>query len=100
MQIHPGKGVFKKERSFQTPGNTLTSKSVVSLGTSEGNITWRKNKYLKPTDYMSKTTFSGEAAQTLMFSTSMRRLGMEAGASLLRVRTGPECPKGNLRGLT
>ena len=41
MEIHPGKGVLKK-RSFQTPGNTLTSRSVVSLGTSDGNITKRK----------------------------------------------------------
>ena len=37
-------GNLKKERSFQIPGNTLTSKSVVSLGTSEGKITGRKNK--------------------------------------------------------
>ena len=37
-------GSLKKERSFQTPGNTLTGKSVASLGTSEGNITERKNK--------------------------------------------------------
>ena len=37
-------GSLKKERSFQTPGNTVTCKSVVSLGTSEGNITRRKNK--------------------------------------------------------
>ena len=44
MEISPGKGVLKKERSFQTPGNTLTAESVVSLGSTEGNITWRKNK--------------------------------------------------------
>ena len=31
-------GSLKKERSFQTPGNTLTAESVVSLGTTEGNI--------------------------------------------------------------
>ena len=37
-------GSLKKERSFQTPGNTLTGESVVSLGTSEGNITGRKSK--------------------------------------------------------
>ena len=35
-------GSLKKERSFQTPGNTLTAKSVASLGTREGNITGRK----------------------------------------------------------
>ena len=44
MDIHPRKGVLKKERTFQTPGNTVTGKSVVRLGTSEGNITGRKNK--------------------------------------------------------
>ena len=43
MEIHPGNGVLKK-RGFQTPGNTLTAESVVSLGTTEGNITRRKNK--------------------------------------------------------
>jgi len=37
-------GSLKKERSFQTPGNTLTAKSVTSLGTTEGNITGRENK--------------------------------------------------------
>ena len=37
-------GSLKKERSFQTPGNTLTGKSVANLGTSEGNITGKKNK--------------------------------------------------------
>ena len=35
-------GSLKKERSFQTPGNTLTAESVVSLETTEGNITGRK----------------------------------------------------------
>ena len=37
-------GSFKKDRSFQTPGNTLSSGSVVSLGISEGKITGRKNE--------------------------------------------------------
>ena len=37
-------GSLKKERSFQTPGNTLTAESVASLGTTDGNITRRKNK--------------------------------------------------------
>ena len=42
-ELLPGKGVLIK-RGFQTPGNTLTAKSVESLGTTEGNITGRKNK--------------------------------------------------------
>ena len=33
-------------------------------------------------------------------ATSKRGLGREAQAALLRVRTGPECPKGNLREIT
>ena len=45
-------------------------------------------------------TPSGEAAQTPASATSKQRLGREARATLLRVRTGPECPKGNLRELT
>ena len=43
---------------------------------------------------------SGEAAQMPASTTSKRELGREAWAALLRVRTRPECPKGNLRGLT
>ena len=43
---------------------------------------------------------SGEAAQTPAPATSKWGLGMEARAALLRVRTGPECPEGNLRELT
>ena len=34
----------KRERSFQTPVNTLSGRSVASLGISEGKITGRKNK--------------------------------------------------------
>ena len=45
-------------------------------------------------------TPNGEAVQTLASATSKRGLDREAWAALLRVRTGPECPKGNLRELT
>ena len=45
-------------------------------------------------------TPSGEAAQKPTSATSKWGLGREAWAALLRVRTGPECPKGNLRELT
>ena len=43
---------------------------------------------------------SGEAGQMPAPTTSKRGLGREARAALLRVRTGPECPKGNLSELT
>ena len=42
----------------------------------------------------------GEPAQTLTSATSKQGLDREARAVLLRVRTGHECPKGNLRELT
>ena len=48
-EFHPGKGSpsqkgnFKK-RGFQAPGNTHPAESVASLGSTEGNITGRKNK--------------------------------------------------------
>ena len=43
---------------------------------------------------------SREAAQMPAFAPSKWGLGREAQAALLRVRTGPECPEGNLRKLT
>ena len=42
----------------------------------------------------------GEAAQMPASAPSKRGLGREAWAALLRVRTRPECPEGNLRELT
>ena len=45
-------------------------------------------------------TPSGEAAQTLAYATSKQGLNREVRAALLRVRTGPECPEGNLREVT
>ena len=43
---------------------------------------------------------SGEAVQMPASATRKRGLGREAQAALLRVRTGPECPEGNLKELT
>ena len=45
-------------------------------------------------------TPSGAAAQTLASPTSRQGLDREVRAALLRVRTRPKCPEGNLRGLT
>ena len=45
-------------------------------------------------------TPSGAAAQMLSSPTSKRGLDREARAAVLRVRTGPECPEGNLRKLS
>ena len=43
---------------------------------------------------------SREAAQTPAPATSKRGLGREVRAALLRVRTRPECPEGNLSELS
>ena len=43
---------------------------------------------------------SGEAAQMPAPASSKRGLDREAWAALLRVKTGPECPEGNLKELT
>ena len=43
---------------------------------------------------------SGETAQMPASATSKQGLGREARAALLRVRTGPEYPEGNLMELT
>ena len=63
-----------------------------------GNITRRKKK--KQNTCLT-TTPSREVAQVLAFVTSEWGLGREAWAasSVLRVRTGPECPEDNLREL-
>ena len=92
---------LKKEKSVQIPGNTLTAESVANLGTTEGNITGRKNKQLKPIDSIPNgNSPSGEAAQRSASATSKWGLGREARSALLRVRTGPECPKANLKEVT
>ena len=44
-------------------------------------------------------TPSGEVAQTLTLATSKRGLNREGRVALLRVRTRPDCPEGNLREL-
>ena len=45
------------------------------------------------------TTPREEVSQTLASATSKRGLNREVRAALLRVKTGPECPKGKLRKL-
>ena len=45
-------------------------------------------------------TPSRKVAQTLTSATNKRGLNREMRATLLRVRTGPECPEDNLRELT
>ena len=88
----------RRRRSFETPGNPLTGGSVGSFGISEGNILVGHKKKTQITCLT--MTPSGEVAQMLTSAISKWGLSREAQAALLKVRTGPECPEGNLRELT
>ena len=66
---------------------------------SEGIITERgklKKEKQKPQITCLAATPRGEVVQTLASTTSKQRLNRETQAALLRVRTGPETPEGNL----
>ena len=72
-----------------------------SFGISAGNITGREKKKTNPQNTCLTTTASGEVAQILLPPARggwAAKYGMHK--SLLRVRTGPECPEENLRELT
>jgi len=82
MEFRPGKGILKREK-FPNTRNLLTAKSVPSLGSTEGNITGRKNKQLKPAHCEPYgNSPSGEAAQTPAHAISKRGLGREAWRGL------------------
>ena len=69
------------------------------FGISEGNITGRKQTN-KPTEYALNCNSQQGSSPDARVPTSKRGLNREAWAELLRVRTRPECPEGNLRELT
>ena len=57
---------------------------MASLGSIEGNITGRKNKEIKPTDYdPNGNSPSGEAVQMPSPTTSKQELGREVRAAVL-----------------
>ena len=75
-----------------------------NFGISEGNITGRKKKERKKErnsiDYMPNINFQqGTRPDTHNFHQQAGGLNREVRAALLRVRTRPECPEGNLREL-
>ena len=78
-----------------------TVESVASLGISEGKITGRKNKSIIKTHKLrAQQQLPVEQQPTLSSPTRYQGREREERAALLRVRTRPECPKGNLRELT
>ena len=80
-------GRESEKQSFQTPGNLLTAESVLSLGSTEGNIKGGKiNKQLKPAHCEPYgNSPSREAAQTPASAISKRGLGREARRGLHRL---------------
>ena len=51
-------------------------------------------------DYVPNSKSQQRSNPDALSATSKKGLDREAQAALLRVRTGPECPEGNLRELT
>ena len=90
-----------KEEKFPHSRNPLTGGSVGNFGISEGNIIRRKGGG-SPQNTCLTATASKEVAQMLTSATGEQGQGREAQAasSVLRVRTGPECPEDNVRELT
>ena len=75
-----------------------------SFGISEGNITGRKKKERKkernPTDCVPNNNFQqGTSPDTHDCHQQAGGLNRKVRAALLRVRTRPECPEGNLKEL-
>ena len=72
-----------------------------SFGISEDNITRGKikTKQNKTPIRRRTATPSGKVAQMFASATSKQGLNREVWGAFLRVRTGPECPEGNLREL-
>ena len=98
METRPGEGVVKEKfPNTRKPSHQRVCGEFWNL---RGQLN-REGKINKSPQITCLTvTPSGEAAQMLAFATSKRGLGREMWAALLRVRTGPECPEGNLRELT
>ena len=72
-----------------------------SFGISEGNITGRGKKK-SPQNRCLTTIASGEVGETYASTTIMQGLDREvpaASSSVLRVRTGLECPEDSVREL-
>ena len=71
-----------------------------SFGISKGNITRRKKKK-NPQNRRLTAIASREVAQTLASATSKGGGPLDrevlTASLVLRIRTGPECPEGNLR---
>ena len=95
----PGKGVIKDK--FPNTRKPSHQQVCGEFGNLRGQHNWEeKLNKLNPQITCLTATPSRELAQTLVSATSKWGLNREARVALLRIRTGPECPEGNLRELT
>ena len=94
METHPREGIMKKEKFANTrkPSHWPVGGS---FGISEGNITGRKKK-------TQNTCLNRNSQWRSSPDARHQQAGAELGGAgyMLRVRTRPECPEGNLRELT
>ena len=96
METHPGEGVLKEKfPNTRRPSHWPVCGDFWNLRRQHN----REGKTKKPQIMCPTTTPSREVAQTLVFTTSKQGLNREVRAALLRIRTRPECPEGNLREL-
>ena len=98
METHPGEGVVKEEKfpSTRKPSHQQVCGKFWNLGGQHNREEKKKNPQITPL----ATTPSREVGWTLAFPTNKWGRDREERATLLRVRTRPECPEENLRELT
>ena len=100
METRPGEGAVKEEKfpNSRKPSHRWVCGEFWNLRRQHN---WEEKKQ-NPQNRCLTATASGEVAQMLTSATSERGLDREVwvASSVLRVRTGPECPEDNLRELT
>ena len=99
METHPGEEVMKEKfPNSRRPSHRCACGEFWNLS---GQHNGEREKKTNPQNTCLTTTASGEVAQILLPPARggwAAKYGMHK--SLLRVRTGPECPEENLRELT
>ena len=98
METHPRKGIMKEK--FPNTRKPSHQRVCGDFWNIRGQHNWEEktnNNNNTPQIMCLTATPSREVGQTLVSVTSKQRLNREVQATLLRVRTGPECPEDNLR---
>ena len=103
METRPGEGVVKEEK-FPNSRKPSHRRVCGSFGISEGNKTGRQTHTHTHTHTHTKYVPNCNCQWRSSPGARIRHQGLDkearAASLVLRVRTGPECPKDNLRELT